>query len=215
MSNTEDNKSKTDPPRKTFLEIALMPIVVALLGSGATFAITTYQTRTAKDIADAQRASAERIAVSDRQLKALELFSRMIVSEKETEKEMAVRLLTAVDAELARQLTASIEANPTFSPNIKKEAQAVAKIVPRGYAFPVVGSFRTFQEAEKFAERIQKSVPYLPEIYLAENDYYAVSLGGYLERQEAAQRVRLAREKGIAGDAYVWNSTIWGNNLRK
>jgi len=123
--------------------------------------------------------------------------------------------LTAVDAELARQLTASIEANPKFSLNIKKEAQAVAAKVPRGYAFAVVGSFRTFQEAERFAERIQKSVPYPPEIYLAENDYYAVSLGGYLERQEAAQRVRFAKEKGIAGDAYVWSSTIWGDNLRK
>lgn len=217
MTNSEENRDRSlkGPPRKSFFEIVLMPIVIAILGSAATFAITTYQARTSKEIADAQRASAERMALSDRQLKALELFSRMIVSEKETEKQMAVRLLTAVDAELARQLTASIEANPTFSPIIKKEAQAVAEAVPRGYAFAVVGSFRTFGEAESFANRIEKSALSMPEIYLAENDYYAVTLGGYLQRQEAAQRVRIAKDKGIAADAYVWTSTIWGDNLRR
>lgn len=204
-----------DSPKKSLFEIMLMPIVVALLGSLATFAITTYQTRAARDIADAQRASAERIAISERQLKALELFSRMIVSENETEKQMAVRLLTAVDADLARQLTASIEANPTFSPSVKKEAEAVAEMVPRGFYFAVVGSFRTLHEAENFANRMQKSVSYPLEIYLAENNYYAVTLGGYQSSQEASQRVKIAKEKGIAVDAYVWNSAIWGGNLRK
>lgn len=213
MSNTGEPPTPT--PKKSLLEIGLMPLVVALLGSGATIAITMYQTQTARDLAAAQRASAERIAVSDRQLKALDLFSRMIVSDKEPEREMAVRLLTAVDAELAPQLTASIQASPSFSPKVREEARSVAERVPRGYAFAVVGSFRTFQEAERFAERIQGSVPNAPEIYLAENNYYAVSLGGYLDRQEAAQRVRLAREKGVASDAYVWTSTVWGTNLRK
>ncbi len=34
MNNTEENKPKKEPPKKTILEIVLMPIVVALLGSG-------------------------------------------------------------------------------------------------------------------------------------------------------------------------------------
>ncbi len=78
--------------------------------------------------------------------------------------------------------------------------------------FAVVGSFRQLEEAEAFARRLTDQ-GYQPEIYKAENYYYAVTLGGYLELKEAKRLVELAKKEGIAHDAYVWRSTQWGTNL--
>jgi hypothetical protein len=89
-------------------------------------------------------------------------------------------------------------------------------VTQRNYEFPVVGSLTTLDEAVRVARRLQEqNFPYPVQIYLAENDYYAVTLGGYLERQEAARRVQYAKDKGIAKDAYVRYSTAWGENLFK
>jgi hypothetical protein len=91
------------------------------------------------------------------------------------------------------------------------------KILPaaeRGNWFAVVGSFRVQSNAVNFAEKLSKN-NLRPEIYLAENDYYAVTLGGYLDLKQAKQLVAMAKEKGIADDAYVWKSDVWGENLYK
>lgn len=90
--------------------------------------------------------------------------------------------------------------------NVTEEIQALS--------FAVVGSFRQISEARLFAKKLESNgIKFKPEIYLAENDYYAVSLGGYLSKSEASRRVRYARDTGIAHDAYVWTSILWGRNL--
>jgi len=44
---------------------------------------------------------------------------------------------------------------------------------------PQMGSFRQLSEAILFAKKLENNgIEFKPEIYLAENDYYAVSLGG-------------------------------------
>ena len=82
--------------------------------------------------------------------------------------------------------------------------------------FPVIGSFKSIDDAKKFLEKMRGiNIPYQIELYLSDTGYYAVTLGGYLDRDEANRRVVYARGQGIALDAYLRNSTQWGNNLLK
>jgi cell division protein FtsN len=74
--------------------------------------------------------------------------------------------------------------------------------------FAVVGSFRDLKQAKTFAQRMQRT-GYEPEIYLAENNYYAVTIGSSLDYKEARKLVEQARKSGIAQDAYVWQSDLW------
>jgi hypothetical protein len=74
--------------------------------------------------------------------------------------------------------------------------------------FAVVGSFRDLKQAKTFAQRVQRT-GYDPEIYLAENNYYAVTIGSALDYKTARKLVEQARKSGIAQDAYVWQSDLW------
>lgn len=98
-----------------------------------------------------------------------------------------------------------------------KELKATQKTIreaKKDYYFPVVGSFRTIEEATHFAKRLLKErYKYKAEIYLAENDYYGVTLGGYLSYDDADDRVAYAKSKMKVKDAYVWKSQDWGENL--
>ena len=85
-----------------------------------------------------------------------------------------------------------------------------------GNTFAVVGSYRDLAEAKDFANKLRESgMRYPVEIFLAENNYYAVTLGGYLTYQEATNRVDFAKRTALAKDAYVWVSQVWGENLLK
>jgi hypothetical protein len=100
-----------------------------------------------------------------------------------------------------------LEAKRTLKGKEEPETQS-------GYSFAVVGSYENLNDANDFAKRLRDSKPmYQPEIYLAENKIYGVTLGGYLSYEEARGRAEFAREKGIAKDAYVWQSRQWGENL--
>lgn len=77
--------------------------------------------------------------------------------------------------------------------------------------FAVVGSFRERAPAEQFAQRLSVQ-GHRPEIYLAENAYYAVVLGGYLDLKQAKQLIEFAKKQGF-DDAYIWRSDRWGKNL--
>jgi len=82
--------------------------------------------------------------------------------------------------------------------------------------FPVIGSFKNIDDAKKFIEKMRQiNILYQIELYLSDTGYYAVTLGGYLDRNEATRRVDYARGQGIALDAYLRNSTQWGDNLLK
>jgi hypothetical protein len=214
LTTVAERKQPVGATGKQVLEIVLMPLVVAAVGSGATFFITRYQTLNSERVAAAQLANSERIARSDRELKALELFSRMIASKEERERSLAVRLLGAVDPELAGRLGNAVAEDKAEAPSVRAEAKEVAQRSSAGYGFPVVGSFRKLDDALQLARRLRESVDQYPiEIHLAENDYYAVTLGSYLDTEESQKRVEFARQRGISADAYVYWSPNWGENL--
>jgi hypothetical protein len=86
-----------------------------------------------------------------------------------------------------------------------------------GDAFAVIGSFSTLAAARlAAATELPARLPgfsYAPEIYLAQNGNYALTLGGYLNSAEAAKRVQAAKT-GFP-QAYARTSDVWAENLLK
>jgi hypothetical protein len=84
------------------------------------------------------------------------------------------------------------------------------------FAFPVIGSFSNLNDAIEFARKVQHSITeYEPEVYLSDNGYYGVTLGGYLNGGEASKRVAFAKNRNLStdGNPYVRVSMKWGNDL--
>jgi cell division septation protein DedD len=214
LTQSIENKRPKSATVKHALEVFLMPLVIAAVGSAATFFITKQQNENSERVAAAQLASAERVARSERELKALELFSRMIASRDERERTLAVRLLGSIDPELAARLAGAVAEDQSETPAVRSQAREALKGTGTTFGFPVVGSFRSLDDAMELARSIRGRLPgYTSEVYLSENSYYAVTLGGYLSLEEARMRAEFARQKGIARDAYVRWSTNWGENL--
>ena len=82
---------------KSKLEIVLMPIVIALIGVIATASISIVQLSSAEKQAEATRASAERMALAEQQLKILDLIKDKIFSNSEKDKKLAVQLVNGRD----------------------------------------------------------------------------------------------------------------------
>jgi hypothetical protein len=101
---------------KSILEIVLMPLVIAVVGTVGTLFITSVQNRSTQQLTEAQIASAQQVAIaqleqakqqsdSSQQLKLLEIFGEKITSSNPADKELAVRLLSLVDPVLGKKLT--------------------------------------------------------------------------------------------------------------
>jgi len=201
------------PDNKSWVEIVMMPLAVTLVGTVGTYFLTQQQLRSSEIASQAQIESSENLARSDQQIKVLEIFSEKITSANVRERELAVRILQSVDPVLAEKLAKAIAETETENVSVRKLAQQIVDIeASKGNSFPVIGSFETMAEAIDFIKGINPA-PYSPEIYLSENNYYAVTLGGYLRKEEAQTRVRFAQQQGIAKDAYLRNTRNWGENL--
>lgn len=203
------------PQQKSWIEVFLMPLVIALVGTGGTYFITAQQERNALQAREAQLQSARELAEADREIKIIEMFSEKITSTEKSERIMALRLLRAIDGELAGKLAEAVqEAEPAIS-EVRQVAQEVkAYSAARGYWFPVVKSATSLEEARAFVKKLkQRELRYQPEVYLSENNYYAVCLGGYLSKAEADKRVKYAKQTEIATDAYPQTSRNWGENI--
>ncbi len=83
--------------KKSFMEIVLMPLVVAAVGVMGTYFLTQQQQSNALAKADA-----------DRQVKILEIFAEKITSPDERERILGLRLLEAVDPDLAAKLAHAV-----------------------------------------------------------------------------------------------------------
>lgn len=81
----------TDP--KKWVEVALMPLVIAVVGIMGTYLITNEQ-----------REAAEIRAAADRQIKILDIFANKIISAEEEERLLAARLTMALDSDLALKI---------------------------------------------------------------------------------------------------------------
>lgn len=111
--------------RRYWVEVVLMPIVVATVGIFGTYQITKVQEDSALIASDAQRASAIKAADADRQVKILEIFASKITSDDLDQRKLALRLLESIDPQLATRLAAAAVAEePPDSP-----LRAVAKDV--------------------------------------------------------------------------------------
>lgn len=117
------------PQGKTWTEVFLMPLVVAVVGILGTYFITDQQGKDANTKADA-----------DRQIKILEIFAEKITNSDEAQRILALRLLKAIDGDLAAKLaTAVSEAEPKQSKvrqvanEVAEEADARSKLLPRIY----------------------------------------------------------------------------------
>ena len=113
---------------KKWGEVILMPLVVGLLGSGATYFITKTQIGSSERLAAAERDSAERRARLDRQAKLLEIFNAKITSSNPRDQKMALLLLRVVDPDVAIQLATVITSDESSTPEVKQAAHAVVAL---------------------------------------------------------------------------------------
>jgi hypothetical protein len=114
---------------KNWIEIILMPMVVAGVGIWGTHLITREQEQ-----------NAQIKAIADRQVKLLELFADKITSKDDSQRILALGLLKAMDGDLAAKLaSAAVEAEPegskvrNFAAAAAAEATARARLSPRVY----------------------------------------------------------------------------------
>ena len=201
--------------------------IIAVGGGIATFVVAYFQSESTTEIKKAQIESAERISAAERdsaekrfraeqQVKILEIFGEKFFSDDAKEKELAVKMLAAVDSGLASSLAGIIAKDTKESEQVRTAARVISQRITKGITFPVVGSFKELSEAIAYAKKLEdREFSYQPEIYLSENNYYGVTLGGYLSLEEAIKRTEYARTEGIARDAYPYRSTNWGDNLFK
>lgn len=113
--------------KKSVIEMVLMPLVVALVGIGGTYFITTQQERNAKTSKDAQLESAREMADADRQVKILEIFAEKVASKDQQERILALRLLDALDPALAEKLATAVKQGEPEQSEVRKVADQVAE----------------------------------------------------------------------------------------
>jgi hypothetical protein len=200
---------------KTWTEIVLMPIVVAAVGVFGTLLVTGQQADNASLARKTELEKTQEIADADRQIKILEIFSEKITSQSEEDRILALKLLTALDGALAGKLAAAVSESSKSDSLVKIAAQVVIeKSKLSGNSFPVILSTKDFEVANKAAKEIEnQNLPFKPAIYLAENGYFGLTLGGNLSLAEARKRTKFAKEINISKDAYVRSSMSWGENL--
>ncbi len=113
--------------KKSFMEIVLMPLVVAAVGVMGTYFLTQQQQSNALAKADA-----------DRQVKILEIFAEKITSPDERERILGLRLLEAVDPDLAAKLAHAVAEGEKEDSKVQqvayqvaRQAEAIARFEPR------------------------------------------------------------------------------------
>lgn len=103
--------------KKSWIEIFLMPLVIAGVGILGTYLITQQQA----DVAEAN-------AISERQVKILEIFAEKITNEDEKQRLLAIKLLRVLDDDLAEKLASAVAETEPEESEIKKVATKVADV---------------------------------------------------------------------------------------
>jgi hypothetical protein len=106
--------------KKSWMEIFIMPLVIACVGSLGTYFITQQQEANAIAKAD-----------SDRQVKIIEIFAEKMTSDDTNQRLLAINLLRALDPELAEKLASAVV---QVEPDTSKEKIAAAKIADEARA---------------------------------------------------------------------------------
>lgn len=119
--------------------------------------------------------------------------------------------------------TASLN-NNVLSASINSLSAIQANISPSTEEnwFPVVSSMydasRLPNKLQELKEALKKEkISYEINVYRAKDSsgkaVYAITLGGYLKKDEASKRVNEAKAHNIESGAYIWSSKFWGNDL--
>lgn len=209
---------------KSWIEVAAIPIAIALTGCVSTWLVTSAQIESAERVARSNDENASHISqsqlevqsrTSDSQtaLKALELCITYITSNDPRMRERGVSLLSLLAPDLAAKIRDSLLAQ-------EKDPQVLnaAREVPITGWFPVVASISEQSKALSRANRINSlkpPPPYVAEVYKGALDdkgkpVFTVTLGGFLPFSEARSRAAYAQDAGIAKDAfYLSNKRPW------
>ena len=115
---------------KSWMEIVLIPIVIAIVGTVSTYLITKLQSENTARTIQAQINSSERIAQAqiqrgkiEQQIKILDIFSEKILSDDDKQRILALKLLRVVDQDLAIALTGVVADDKTESKTVRKAAR--------------------------------------------------------------------------------------------
>lgn len=118
--------------------------------------------------------------------------------------------LTSVSSRLGPQT------NKLINSFILKDTPPLLHRTTKKPYFVIVGSFTELGDAKRFADHIiKKSAGHKLQIRLAINGYYGVILGERVDSKEAKSLIELAKDAGIAKDAYIYDADdyIWGEDL--
>ena len=103
-----------------------MPVVVALVGFAGTYFITKEQASSARTAGDAQIKVAKEQAAADRQIKILDIFSEKITSPDMNQRILALKMLRAIEPDLAAKLALAVSETEAPKSEVKRVAQQVA-----------------------------------------------------------------------------------------
>lgn len=112
--------------RKNWTEIFLMPIVLAFVGIAGTYLITQEQESSTLIARDAQIKSAKEQAAAERQIKVLDIFAERVTSPDTNQRILALKMLRAVEPELAGKLALAVSETEAPKSEVKRVAQQVA-----------------------------------------------------------------------------------------
>jgi hypothetical protein len=179
--------------KKNWVEIILMPLVVAGVGVLGTHFITQQQERNSRAAAD-----------SDRQVKILEIFAEKVTSPDEKQRLLALRLLRAVDDGLAAKLASAVaEAEPEQSPlrqvatEVATEARARIELRPRIYIH-VTGD-KEREAARRIAQLLEIEQFVVPGIERVGAKSPKVSQVRYFKKSEQPEAERISNILKKAG----------------
>ena len=147
--------------RKSWIEIVPMPLVVALVGIAGTYFITTQQERNAQAMREVQLASTRELADADRQVKILEIFAEKVTSPDENQRILALRLLSALDDELAKKLARAVSRGEPEESRVRMVANQVAEeasVRSRRTVRPTVYIHIRSEEARKSARTVAEQL---------------------------------------------------------
>ncbi len=115
------------PDKKNFLEIVIMPLVIAVVGIVGTYLITQQQQNNTEILSQAEAKSSQQRAKADRQIKILEIFSDKITSNNERDRILALRILAELDPDLRAKLASAVSITESPSSEVSKVAKSVAE----------------------------------------------------------------------------------------
>jgi hypothetical protein len=188
-----ENNTKTE--KRSFNEVFLTPIIIAVVGLLGTFLITRQQIK-----------SANTNAKSELQIKLLEIFSDKITSKSSEDRELAVRILNTLDEDLAKKLASVIVESNTNDSLIR----SIAGQIIEGSSYVVVGSDKSFAAMTDLADSVAKAqLPYSIQIFKSTNDYYAVCIGGKMTLQSAKKTLADIQNRKISKENYIRTSDRW------